>query len=53
MMDYTASPRYERGYIDRVIHALPHGRELTEGFQKLKTYVAKKCAEQDKLADFL
>ena len=44
---------YERGYIDRVIHALPHGRELTIGFEKLKSYVAKKCAEQDKLADFL
>lgn len=50
---WTMRKIVERGYIDRVIHALPHGRELTIGFEKLKTYVAKKCAEQDKLADFL
>lgn len=50
---WTMRSIVERGYIDRVIHALPHGRELTIGFEKLKSYVAKKCAEQDVLADFL
>ena len=49
---WTMRSIVERGYIDRVIHALPHGRELTIGFEKLKSYVAKKCAEQDVLADF-
>ena len=50
---WTMRKIVERGYIDRVIHALPHGRELTIGFQKLKSYVAQKCAGQDRLADFL
>ena len=50
---WTMRKIVERGYVDRVIHALPHGRELTIGFQKLKSYVAQKCAGQDRLADFL
>ena len=50
---WTMREIVKRGYIDRVIHALPHGRELTLGFEKLKTYVAKKCATRDVLADFI
>ena len=50
---WTMREIQKRGYIDRVIHALPHGRELTVGFARLKSYVAKKCAAQDVLADFL
>ncbi len=36
-----------KGYIDKVIHALPHGRELTLGFERVKSYVAAKCAQED------
>ena len=32
---------------DKVIHALPHGRELTLGFERVKSYVAAKCAQED------
>ena len=41
----------DRGYIDHIIKALPHGRELTLGFERLKSYVAEKCAETDAPAD--
>lgn len=44
---WTMREIVKKGYIDRVIHALPHGREMTLGFQRLKSYVVRKCAMED------
>ena len=42
-----------RGYIDKVIDALPQEPALQAGFARLKEYVAKKCAQEDRLSDYL
>ena len=41
----------ERGYVDRIIACLPDTPEVAEGAQRLRAYMAAKCAATD-TADF-
>ncbi len=37
----------EKGYIDRIIEALPMDEKVEQGVRRLRDYVEKKCAEED------
>ena len=49
---WTMREIVKRGYIERIIGALPQEPELVRGFERLRAYVEKKCAGKDALADF-
>ena len=38
----------KRGYVDRIVRYLPEQEGVEEGIARLKSYIEKKCAEEDK-----
>lgn len=45
---WTLREIVKRGYVDRIVRYLPEQEGVEEGIARLKSYIEKKCAEEDK-----